>query len=175
MRKVILYIAASLDGKIARADGSVDWLEEIKPPEGEDFGYGALMKRIDTTLMGRKTCQQVLSFDVPFPYRGLKNFVFSSKQNLPEHEEIIYIREEPAGYVEKLKQQPGKDIWLIGGGQLNAVLLNAGLIDEIQLFVMPLVLGAGIPLFHATAETRNLHLKSQRVYNTGVLELHYGG
>jgi len=173
MRKVILYIAASVDGKIARADGSVDWLDEIQPPDGEDFGYGALMDRIDTTLMGRKTCQQVLSFDVPFPYSGLKNYVFTRKTDLQRHKEIDYVQTDPVDFVQKLKQQPGKDIWLIGGGQLNSLLLNSKVIDEIQLFVIPVVLGAGIPLFHAATQTRRLQLTSQKSFSNGVVELNY--
>ncbi|EJF11207.1 MULTISPECIES: dihydrofolate reductase family protein [Pontibacter] len=175
MRKIILYIAASTDGFIARPDGNIDWLHDKKYniPD-EDFGYTAFLQTIDTTLMGRKTYQQVMGFDMPFPYPDLKNYVFSrSEQQDTEH--VSFVKNAVVDFIEKLKEQPGKDIWLIGGGQLNATVLNAGLLDEIILTYIPIVLGKGIPLFSADTEEHKLKLipTENKLYRNGFLQVRY--
>ncbi|SIT90881.1 dihydrofolate reductase family protein [Pontibacter indicus] len=175
MRKIILYIAASTDGYIARPDGNIDWLHDKKYniPD-EDFGYSAFLQTIDTTLMGHTTYKQVLGFDMPFPYPDLKNYVFSrSAQQDTVH--VTFVRDGVVDFIERLKEQPGKDIWLIGGGQLNATLLNAGLLDEIILTYIPIILGKGIPLFSEEAEEHKLKLipTDNKLYRNGFLQVRY--
>ncbi|GGG07134.1 dihydrofolate reductase family protein [Pontibacter amylolyticus] len=175
MRKIILYIAASTDGYIARPDGNIDWLHDKKYniPD-EDFGYSAFLQTIDTTLMGHNTYREILGFDMPFPYPELKNYVFSrSKQEEAEH--VSFVRDGAVDFIEKLKEQPGKDIWLIGGGMLNATVLNAGLLDEIILTYIPIVLGKGIPLFSAETEEHKLKLipTENKLYRNGFLQVRY--
>ncbi|MBC5774170.1 dihydrofolate reductase [Pontibacter sp. KCTC 32443] len=171
MRKIVLYIAASLDGYIARPDGGIDWLEnEVYKIDGEDFGYSSFMKTIDTTLMGHSTYKVVAGFDMPFPYPDKTNYVFTHSQQ-PDNEFVHFISSNAAEFVRQLKQQPGKDIWLIGGSQLNTLLLNAGLIDEIILTYIPIILGNGIPLFAPFASEKMLNVKESKHFENGFVQL----
>lgn len=172
MRKVQLYIAASIDGYIARPDGGVDWLSKVEK-EGEDYGYGSFIASIDTTLMGRKTYDEVLGFGVPFPYMNTANYVFTRQERQPDNNPVQFIREDPADFVGKLREQPGGNIWLIGGGGLNTVLLNAGLIDEMILSVIPIVLGEGIPLFGGQPKETHWKVAEHQVFDTGLVQLRY--
>ncbi|MGM9988372.1 MAG: dihydrofolate reductase family protein, partial [Bacillaceae bacterium] len=143
-RNVILYIATSLDGYIAREDGDLDWLESAHTEN--DCGYGDLIKRIDTVLMGKTTYEQVLGFDIPYPYSEQKSYIFSH-YTTGEDEHATFINEEPIQFVSTLKQQPGKDIWLVGGGKLAASFFKHGLIDEFILAIIPTIIGTGISLY----------------------------
>ncbi|MHC2992628.1 riboflavin biosynthesis protein RibD [Pontibacter sp. HJ8] len=175
MRKIILYIAASTDGYIARPDGNIDWLHDKKYTiPDEDFGYTAFMQTIDTTLMGNTTYQQVLGFDATFPYPDLKNYVFS-KSEQQSTEAVTFVKDKVVDFIEQLKEQPGKDIWLIGGGQLNATVLNAGLLDEIILTYIPIILGKGIPLFSSETNEHKLKLipTENKLYRNGFLQVRY--
>jgi dihydrofolate reductase len=175
MRKIILYIAASTDGYIARPDGNIDWLHDKKYTiPDEDFGYTAFMQTIDTTLMGNTTYQQVLSFDATFPYPDLKTYVFSRSEH-QDTESVSFVKDNVVDFIEQLKEQPGKDIWLIGGGQLNATVLNAGLLDEIILTYIPIILGKGIPLFSSEANEHKLKLipTENKLYRNGFLQVRY--
>jgi dihydrofolate reductase len=169
MRKVILYSALSLDGFIARKDGNIDWLhDDSMALEGEDYGYGELMDSIDSTLMGANTFRQVISFDMPFPYEDKKNYVFSRKRNW-QHPHATIVQEDPVDFVKRLKKEEGKDIWLIGGGQINALLHKHKLIDEYQLTYLPIILGDGIQLLAGAVPTLKLHLREGRTYANGML------
>ncbi len=175
MRKIVLYIAASLDGYIARPDGNIDWLTDKKYTiPDEDFGYSALMETIDTTLMGNNTYKAVLDMDMPFPYSDKKNYVFSRSEQ-KDTEFATFVKDDAVDFIEKLKEQPGKDIWLIGGGQLNSLVLNAGLLDEIILTYIPIILGKGIPLFSADAAEHKVKLvpSNSNVYRNGFLQIRY--
>ncbi|KAA3625142.1 MAG: dihydrofolate reductase [Bacteroidetes bacterium] len=170
MRKIIIYIASSLDGYIARKDGAIDWL----PTEAdEDYGYEAFLQGVDTVLMGNKTYQQVRGFDVEYPYKNFKNFVFTRNQDLSKDEYVDFIREEPASFMKTLKNQPSGNIWLIGGGEIINNATIQGVADELILFVMPVVLGEGLPLFLKSADDRKLELLNSKTYKSGVVELHY--
>jgi dihydrofolate reductase len=175
MRKLTLFSALSMDGFIAAANGSIDWLhQDAYALEGEDFGYQAFYASIDTTLQGNKTYRQVLGFDVPFPYVGKQNYVFSrSPQSEAEH--VTFVREDPAAFVGRLKQMEGEGIWLVGGGQLNGLLLRAGLIDELYLTLIPTALGAGISLFGEQATpARSFQLLDHQSFANGFVNLRYG-
>ena len=172
MKKIILYIAASLNGKIARNDGSVDWLESIPNPEKTDHGYSAFYDSIDTTIMGSKTYQQIIDWDIPFPYPDKTNYVITRKR-LKNTKQVEFITENHLDYIHNLKKQSGKDIWLIGGGQINTFLFNASLIDEIRLFIMPLVIEDGIELFESMPQQKYLELLETKNYSTGAVELRY--
>lgn len=172
MRKVILYIAMSLDGKIAKVDGDVSWLENLPNPDKTDYGFADFYKTVDTTLMGRITYEQVLGFDVDRPHGGKKNFVFTRSK--PEaNSDYEFIKKDVAEFVKSLKKEPGSNIWLIGGAQINTALFNAGLIDQMMIFVMPIVLGEGIDLFAARPNQNMLHLIETKTYASGATLLHY--
>ncbi|NVJ46422.1 MAG: dihydrofolate reductase [Cytophagia bacterium] len=173
MRKLVAYIAISLDGKIADAEGGVGWLDTINHPKDEDYGYAAFMETIDTTVMGNTTYQQVLGFDMPFPYKEQKNYVFTRNINLTSDENVTFISSDHAQWLAELKQQRGKNIWLLGGGEVNTLCLQAGLLDEMIVHVMPFIVGKGISIFSDAELMQHLELTSSKVYSSGVMELRY--
>lgn len=168
-----MYIASSLNGKIARKDGSVDWLESVPNPEKSDYGYAEFLSSIDTTIQGYKTYAQLIEWGIEFPYKGKKNYVLTRNQNLSNTEYVEFISENHIEFIKELKEQDGKDIWLIGGGQINTMLLNARLIDEMRLFVMPIVIHEGIELFEQKPAEQILSLSGSKAYSSGVVELVY--
>ncbi|TYZ08855.1 dihydrofolate reductase [Hymenobacter lutimineralis] len=170
MRKVVFYIAASLDGYIASPDGSVDWLPA--PPPGEDYGYADFLATVDATLQGRTTYEQVLTFG-EWPYPTLTNYVFSRQLAQSPVPSVQLVADDPVQYVTALKQHPGGTIWLIGGSSLAAPLLAAGLVDELMLFVVPQVLGAGIPLWQPGLRLQPTRLLHTRTWPDGMALLHY--
>ncbi len=172
MRKLILYIAASLDNYIARPGGDVEWLnsKELQLP-GEDYGYGDFYRSIDTTLMGRRTYQQILGFDVPFPYPDKSNFVFTRSVSRADKGDVNFVSGDVAAFVRALKERPGLDIWLVGGGQINTLLLENGLIDRLILTLIPVFLGDGIPLFHGRPRETRFNPVAGRCFENGVVQL----
>lgn len=144
MRKLVLYIAVSLDGFIAGEGERLDWLDRV---EGQgDNGYEVFYSGVDTLLMGRKTYDWIMA-NAEFPYSGKECYVFSHtpKENTKD---VTFVSEDPAEFVSRLKEQSGKKIWLVGGGGLLKPLLAKNLVDELILTIAPVVLGKGIPLFH---------------------------
>jgi dihydrofolate reductase len=173
LRKLILYSAVSLNGKIARDDGSVDWLESIPNPDKLDYGYGEFIKTIGTTIMGGNTYRQLIEWDIPFPYVDQENYVFTRKVGQRDTEFVQFVSDHHVEFTQELIAREGKDIWLIGGGQINTLLLNAGLIDEVHLHVMPLVLPDGVELFEGSPDLSYFDLTHTKQYPGGVLELRY--
>ena len=173
MRKIILYAAISLDSKIAKSDGSIDWLHKIPNPSNSDYGYAEFLESIDTTLMGNKTYQQIRGFGIDFPYKGKKNFVLTRNTASKEDENVNFISENIGDFIRDLKLANGKNIWLIGGAQINTLLLQEGLIDEIRVFVMPVILGGGIPLFQDGCVEASLELIKSENFDSGVVGLTY--
>lgn len=164
MRKLKLYIATSLDGKIARKDGSIDWLPSLTE---EDYGYQEFYNSIDTVLMGYKTYEVCLGFGEWY-YKDKTSYIFSrdlQKNCIPQAQLIM---QNPARFAEELKSTTGKDIWLVGGGEIITLLHDAGLIDEYIIAFIPLILGEGIELFPGITRQENLHLARHNVYKNGV-------
>src|SRR5215212_9107347 len=127
MRKVKLFIASSLDCYIARQDGGIDWLFT-----DDDYGYTKFYDSIDTINGGRKSYDQPLTSD-DYPYKGKSVYVFTRKKIRKNNnkQDVEYIDTNIQDFVTSLTQSSGKDIWLLGGGEIVSVLLNAGLVDEI--------------------------------------------
>ncbi len=173
MRKIILYIATSLNGKIARPDGGVDWLDAIPNPEKTDYGYAVFYDSIDTIIMGHNTYQLILDWGIKFTYPEKKNYVLTRKQHVSDNEDVTFVKDNPIEFTKALKNLQGKDIWLVGGGQVNTLFFNAGLIDEIQLFVMPIVIPEGIDLFEKIPIEKQMKLLGTKSYSSGVVELKY--
>lgn len=173
MRKVKLYIAISLNGKIAKADGSVEWLEAIPKPDGSDYGYNAFYNSVDSTIQGHNTYKQIVGWGVDFPYKGKTNYVLTSDTSMKDNKDVKFITADHVQFITELKEKNGGDIWLIGGGKTNATLLNAKLIDELYVFVMPIILNEGIDLFDTLLNDKSIELKSSRSYSTGVVEMIY--
>ncbi|BAP56985.1 bifunctional deaminase-reductase domain-containing protein [Thioploca ingrica] len=167
MRKVILFTAVSLDSYIARIQGEVDWLFT-----DNDYGYDDFYQSIDTTLMGHNTYQQILSWG-NFPYPEKINYVFSKIHPQPYHHSISFINNAIPDFVNQLKAKPGKNIWLVGGSQINTMLLNNDLIDEMILAVHPIILGQGIPLFTQPAKVTRLDLQTSQIFARGLVQMSY--
>ena len=166
MRKLKLYIAMSLDGYIAGPNGDIDWLDI----DGDaDYGYQEFYGSIDTTLMGNSTYSVTLTVD-KFPYQDKTNFVFTRGTPPPDTVHVQFVSGDITAFVCSLKQQPGKDIWLVGGGQINTVMLNADLIDQLILTIFPLVLGEGVPLFALGAMRHLFKSVSCQTYETGLIQ-----
>ncbi len=173
MRKLVLYIATSLNGKIAKSDGSVNWLENMPNPNKLDYGYQKFYKKVGTTIQGFNTYRQIIDWGIPFPYADKENFVFTRKKDLKRSNDVRFVTENHLEFTKELKEKRGKDIWLIGGGQINTLLFNAGLIDEIRVFVMPIVIPKGIELFESIPKEKLLKLIDIKAFPTGVVEMIY--
>ncbi len=169
MPAIHYYVATSADGFIARADGSFDCF----PMEGDHVAaYSADLAQFDTVLMGRKTYDVGLSFGVTNPYPSMKAIVFSRSMETSPDPNVELVRTDPVERVRALRAEPGRGVYLCGGGELAAQLLAAGLVDELTLKVNPLVLGIGTPLFAGPSEVK-LELISHRVFESGVVFLRY--
>ena len=177
MPEVILYIAASLDGYIARSDGAVDWLDEVAVQEDgaeEDFGYEEFYAGIGTVLMGRVTYEQILSFDVDYPYPGTAGYVFSRTRAGQRDENVEFVDgADVSQFITYLKETSDKNIWLIGGGLLIREFLRHDLIDKFIITVMPVILGEGIPLFPPPTPQIDLHLVESLSFANGMAQLTY--
>ena len=173
MRKIILYIAVSLDGYIADKNGSVDWLAgQDEETENEDT-YSEFIKDIDTVVMGWNTYAQIRMELSPekWHYENLTSYVITHR-NEDSTEKIKFVREDPCELSVYLKETPGKNIWICGGRCIIQPLIRKNLIDEYHISVIPTILGDGIPLFGKIERVIQLRLKHTKVYN-GITELVY--
>lgn len=169
MSKTILYIAASLDGYIADADGEISWLD---PYNAVDYGYDAFFAGIGALVVGRTTYEQSLSFP-QWPYQDRKTFVVSRQDiAVPPGADVERATGDLRAIARRaLEAADGKDVWLVGGGKLVTGFLSAQLIDEIRLFVIPVTLGEGIPLFPAGTPPTRWKATASRVFGNGMAEL----
>jgi len=160
----------SLDGFIADKDGGYDWI--VMDP-GIDFG--AFMGKIDTLVMGRRTYELVGSGDGGMGFEGMRTIVVSTTLDPAEHPKVTVVSRDVPAFVQDLKAQDGKDIWLFGGGVLFRSLLEAGVVDRVEVGVIPALLGEGIPLLPGLGTSAaNLRLHSvEKMEKTGTLLLKY--
>ena len=171
-RKVIVHIATSADGYIARPDGDLEWLTSRPAPDGF-YGMNAFMKSIDATVLGRKTYEVSLGLGAKFDARS-PTFVFSRQAapaDVPPGVEFVNGAIGPV--VSRLREQPGKDIWLMGGGEIIASFLDEQAIDEFVISVVPVCIGDGIPLIARRHRHVPLHLQSVERFEDGLVQLHY--
>jgi dihydrofolate reductase len=168
MRKVLLGVGISLDGYIARPDGAVDFL--FMTP---DFSMAEFVASVDVNIMGRKTLDDALRLGAKFDAPAA-NYVLSRSQPPGARDGVTFVNEPVADLVERLRQQPGKHIWLMGGGEVAREFLAADLVDEIHLGIVPVLLGAGIPLFPGGFPQRNYELLENKTYSKGLISLRYG-
>jgi dihydrofolate reductase len=173
-RKIIVYIATSADGYIARRDGSVDWLD--RQGTAGDYGMGAFFKTIDTILWGRKTYGVGLEMNeggLGVYGSRIKNYIFSRRPPKTHAPDVEFVKESIGEFAKRLRASPGKDIWMMGGGGIIASFLDAGEIDEFVIHVIPTFIGEGIPLVAPKSRNVELKLLSVRDYPDGVVRLHY--
>lgn len=173
MSRIKLYIACSLDGYIARKDGSIDWLTEYENNSETNYGYSEFYSSIGTVLMGRKTYEQVLGFG-DWPYGEKKAYVFTRQEEpLRREKNVEFISGHVGEFVRRLKENTEEDIWLVGGSQLIKVFLEENLVQDFIVFVVPIILGSGIPLFDRIG--KEIRLRTGRVerYESGLVRLEY--
>ena len=168
MRKIILGLAVSLDSFIEGPNGEYDWCFT-----DQDYGMRDFLQRIDTIFAGRKTYEMSLGkedLDIGFP--RMKEYIFSTTMaTVPEGKTLI--KGDIENEVMKIKNGPGKDIWLFGGASLTSSLMNLGLVDEVWLSVHPIILGSGKPLFNNIKKRIHLTLMDTKTYSSGLVSLTY--
>ena len=171
--KVTVYIAASVDGFISTADGGVEWLEGFSAGD-EDYGYHAFLDSVDAVVMGRVTYDQVRGFG-DWPYAGKRSYVLSSRaldDDIPP--DVERWAGSPTGLMRHLEGSDAEGVWMMGGGRCVASFLDIGAVDEIDLCVMPVLLGQGLPLFVPRSRVElSLELLEHHAYNSGVVRLRY--
>jgi dihydrofolate reductase len=172
MRKVIFGGANSLDNFIARKDDAVDWLLFSKDVEKI---MKDMWENIDTIVMGRKTYEvaQRMGGGGGGGYSGVKTYVFSRTIKKPNRKKLFFVDEDAAAYVRRLKEEEGKDICVLGGGELAQSLFEADVIDEIGFNIHPVLLGSGIPLFHEMSRQIDLELQECKQLSSGCVYLTY--
>jgi dihydrofolate reductase len=168
--KVHVYIAMSLDGFIAGPNESLDFLNPMQLPD-TDYGYADFMAKIDTVIMGRKTYDKLLSFGGEFPFAAQKCVVWSRRPRLSET--LVQWHQGPLNDLLKELEQSGSQLIYADGGQLITALLKLHKIDELIISVIPILLGAGTPLFGSLDRHISLHLLKQEAFSSGLVQLHY--
>jgi len=164
-----VFIAASLDGFIARKDGSIDWLAQVER-EGEDYGYRAFFDSVDTLVIGRSTYELALGFE-PWPYAGKRCVVLTNSTRAPQHGEEFF-----SGSVRELRTRlasEGAERVYVDGGAVIQQFLKEELIAELTLSVIPVLLGEGVRLFGTTSKDLPLELVSARNFPSGLVQLRY--
>ena len=185
MPTITYYVAASMDGFIADAEGSVDWLPEGDP---QDYGYTEFYAAVEALVMGRRTYDQVLEFG-QWPYSGKTTYVFTNHAPAENPYGVRFVSDtEPEEFIHTNASEYSGTIWLVGGGNLADQFRRAGLIDEYLVHVMPTILGRGIPLFSPHRHSAKvadaplaggnppptrLELVESQSFDDGVVMLHY--
>jgi dihydrofolate reductase len=165
MRRIRFGVATSLDGFIAGPKGEADWI--IIDPE---IDFEAWNEAFDTVLMGRRSFETTGCRAWGF---GMKTIVISRTLRQQDHPDVIVVSENVKRTLTALRKKPGKDIWLFGGGELFRSLLDMGLVDTVEVGVIPVLLGDGIPLFPSPFNQVKLKLTSHKAYKSGALGLEY--
>jgi dihydrofolate reductase len=171
-RKIIVNIAVSADGFIARPDGNLDWLTNRPAPKGF-YGMPAFMRTVDAKIVGRKTYDVSVRMGAQFNVND-RHYVYSNHPppvSVPDGVEFI---SDPIGtFAKRLREQPGRNVWLMGGGEIIAAFLEEGAIDEFIISIIPIFIGEGIPLIASRHLGIPLKLRSVKPFPDGVVQVHY--
>jgi dihydrofolate reductase len=170
-RKVIVHIATSADGYIARSDGDLEWLTSRPAPKGF-YGMNDFMRSVDTKVLGRKTYEVSLRMGAKFDSHS-RTIVFSRHPPANAPSGVEFVHDAIGPFMSRLREQPGKDIWLMGGGEIIASFLDAQAIDEFVMSVVPVFIGEGIPLTARRHRHVPLELRSVERFEDGLVQLHY--
>lgn len=177
MRKIVLGLGISLDGYIARPDGDVDFLSMAKKdygPPAKEYSMAPFFASVDAAIMGRKTYEVGLKLSGgKFHSYGMECYVCSRLQTPGKRGPVTFVNDAPKILVEKLRATPGKDIWLMGGGELARDFLKDDLVDELYIGVVPILIGEGIPLFPAGFPQREFRLLENGTYSGGMIAVRY--
>jgi dihydrofolate reductase len=167
MRRVIYSVAMSLDGYIAGPEGQYDWITQDPA-----IDFAASFSRFDAVLMGRRTYEVASKGPVGL-LSGMHPYIFSRTLTPADHPGMTIVAEDAASVVAHLREQDGKEIWLMGGGELFRALLEAGQVDSVEVGIIPILLGGGIPLLPPSSRPILLELQSTERYPTGIVSLVY--
>jgi dihydrofolate reductase len=175
-RKIIVYITTSVDGYIARPDGDVAWLDRPRPKG--NYGMGEFFKSIDTILWGRKTYSKGIEMGMEKRMAsgfgaGIQNYVFSRQAQESKVAGFKFVVEPIKAFAQGLRKMRGKDIWIMGGGEIIASFLDEGEIDEFRINTVPMLIGEGIPLIQPRHRLIRLKLLSSKEFSDGVVSRHY--
>lgn len=168
MRRVRYSVAMSLDAHIAGPNDEYDWI--VMDPA---INFNAFFKTIDTVLIGRRTYEIALRDHSSAGMPGMRTYVFSRTLRPEEHPDVTIVAENAAATVSALRDEDGKDIWLMGGGDLFRCLLDEGLVDTVEVGVVPVLLGRGIPLLPQIPRSTRLELTKQETFPSGIVLLKY--
>lgn len=167
MRRIRYAVAASLDAYIAGPKGEADWI--IMDPA---IDFESFFKQFDTVLLGRRTFE-AMAREGRAGIPGMETYVFSRTLRQRDYPDVTILGEQSSETLATLRSKSGKDIWLFGGGSLFHSLLNAGLVDTVEVAIIPVLLGGGIPLLAPPAKQTKLALTGHKVYQTGIVSLEY--
>jgi dihydrofolate reductase len=168
MRKLVLGLAITLDGYIEGPNGEYDWCFT-----DQDYGLNDFFQRVDALFMGRKSYEEAKKYEGQNAWQHMTTYLFSRTIKPKDAPGAIVIPDGSPEVVRKIKQEPGKDIWLFGGADLTRQFINAGLVDELWLSVHPIILGGGKLLFEDITGRRPLKLIETKTYETGLVSLKY--
>lgn len=170
-RKVVLYIAMSMDGFIAKENDDINFLSVVESP-GEDYGYEDFIKTVDTVIMGRRTYDKVLGFGIDFPHKERKCYVISASRK-GRDENVEYYSGDLAEQIRKIRETDGKDIFIDGGAEVVNELLQQNLIDNFIISIIPYFTGGGVALFKNGRPEHKLKFLRSVTFPTGLVQLWY--
>jgi dihydrofolate reductase len=170
-RKVVLYIATSLDGYIAKPNDDLGFLSVVEQ-EGQDYGYADFVKTVDAVIVGRKTYDKVISMGFDFPHADKDAYIITRSPR-PAIGSVKFYSGDLKTLVDKLKSEEGKNIFCDGGAEIVNELLKQDLIDEFVISVIPILVGDGIKLFKDERPEQQLQLVSVKQFDKGLAQLHY--
>lgn len=170
-RKLVLYIACSLDGYIAKPNDDLSFLD-LMQQEGEDYGYGEFIQDVDTIIIGRKTYEWIINQGFEYPHQDKDVYVIT-RTGKPSENNITFYAGDIKKLVAKIKQKEGKNIYCDGGAEIANLLLKDKLFDELIISVVPVLLGNGTRLFNAQYPEQNLELISATSFDKGMVQLRY--
>ncbi len=171
-KKVIVYIAQSVDGFIAKKDDDISWLSLVDAPD-EDYGYGEFVGKVDTVIMGRRTYDKVLSFGVDFPHKERKTYVLSNSRK-GSNELVEYYSGDIKELIDSIRWSNGeKHIFIDGGAEVIKEFIRQDLIDEYVISTIPTLIGDGVRLFKETESESKLELLECKSFPSGLVQHHY--